>query len=85
MAGEMNTKIQQNFHTSHLDISGKGIIHSTNEQNTEASLPVAQIILEEHEPVTRIASEENKLSDTMLAFKTFELHTHAKLTYQCNT
>ena len=34
------------------------------------SLPVVQIILEEHEPVTKIASEENKVSDTKLAFQT---------------
>jgi len=85
LAREMNIKIQQNFYTSHLDISGNGIIHSMNYQKTERSLPVVQIILEKHEPITQIASEENKVSGTMLAFKTSELYPQAKLTYQCNT
>lgn len=35
MAREMNTKIQQHFHTSHSDVSGNGLIHATNYQNTE--------------------------------------------------
>lgn len=85
LAREMNTKIQQNLYTSHSDISGKGIIHPMNYQKTEGSLPVVQIILEKHEPITQIASEENKVSGTMLAFKTSELYPHANLTYQCNT